>query len=177
MIVQTRPQLGQLAGLGEGATDSKLFYFPSDIAAAVEQTEGELRTLSGDVDRALADGRIDYDTLAAFNEFYNEWRAFADDLSWWAKMAGSTVSQCQVFRQRAAKWQQVLSAAGAQMAGQPITNLPSDKPSPWASSLRWVAIAAVVAAGAYGVSHVVGMVKPLIPARANPRRKRRRHRR
>jgi len=176
-MIITQQQMRGLAGLGDGASTSKLFYFPSDIAAAVAQTNGEMNSLSADFDAAFAGADSDSPESAAhnaFNSFYNEWREFADNLGWWAKMSGSTVSQCQSFRLRAADWRKKLVALGGSPSTPELQDLPTDQPSPWASTLKWVAGAAVAIAAIYGVSQVVGVTRAIVPLRSNPRRRRRR---
>ncbi len=171
-----------LRGLGDesGASTSKLIWWPNDIKALAKQTDTEIRSLAADYEQSSRTGAIDSDALASFNTFYNEWADYHDGLGFLNFLSGGTVGTLQSYRLRANGWRSALVSSGGRTSSPAPTNLPSDKPSELASALRWVAGAAIVVAGVYGVTQLVRVVRvasPLVPARANPRRKRRRRKR
>lgn len=178
-MILTPVPAADLAGLGDGAATSKLVWWPGDIRALAQQTDTEITSLSKDFDAAASEyGAISYDDLASFNTFYNEWRNYFDDeIGIFAYLTGSTVGTLQTYRQRAEQWRKRLVAAGARTSTPELPDLPTNKPSPWTSTLKWVSVAAIAVAAVYGVSKVVGVVGAITPARTNPRRRRRSPRR
>ena len=171
MIVSDMRGLAELGDAG-GASTSKLIWWPSDIKALASQTDTEIVSLASDYDRAGTDS----DTLAAFNTFYNEWVDYHADLGVFSYLSGGTVGTLQEYRLRASQWRDKLLSTGAQVSSPAPKGLPDPSTaSPWASSLRWVAGAAIAVAAVYGISQVVGIVRTVAPTplRANPRRRRR----
>lgn len=169
-----------LAALGAeegGASTSKWIWWPNDIKALAEQTDTEIWSLSRDFD-AFGGGAYDsesgeWNSLQSFNAFVSEWDAYYKGLGYLNYLSGGTVGTLQSYRLRANDWRNKLISFGGTPSTPAPPNLPTDKPSAFQTSMRWAAGAAIAVAVVYGVSKIVPLVQPLVPTRANPRRRRR----
>lgn len=162
----------ELANLGDEG--DPLIWWPGAIEDLVRQVYTQIENLKAAVEKKRS--LIDDDTYNSFASFYNEWRAYYDDMGWFAKYTGSTVDRVKLYKHRAEDWYNNLQQFGAVPAGPrpPITD---PEGFPWVKILT---IAAVVGVGAYALSKVTPVAKLLGSAtgvKKNPRRYRRRRRR
>jgi hypothetical protein len=161
-----------LAVEGLGEAGDPLIWWPGAIEDLVRQVDGEVDQLA----RAVSNERhrtgaaiIGNLTLDEFKAFYNEWKRYKDGLGWWGKMTGATVDRTRNYRKRAMDWRDKFVGLG-------VSTLVAPAPPAPKSGFPWVKTAFVlggIAVGAYAVSKLTDLGK-LLPARRNPRRRRRR---
>lgn len=124
------------------------FVTPGDVQARKDQVSAEIEAT--DVD-AVNCKTLDAGTLSGWNLFLVAWRQFYGDEPGFFN-AGAQGRQVADYVDQLAGWQTRLKAAGCTLTGAPLPAQPQDD---LASTIKVVAIAAAIAAGAYFAAPLV----------------------
>lgn len=151
-----------------GEEGDPLIWWPGAIEDLVRQTDGEIESLARAVDaeRQKSGRAVISDALyAEWRAFYNEWKAYREDLGFGSYLTGATVTRTRVYRDRSHDWRNTLLNQGTTTVVGPAPPTPKSG-YPW---VKVVVILASIAVGAYAVSKVSDFGK-LLKAK-NPRRR------
>lgn len=128
------------------------FVTPSDVQARKDQVNAEIEATDVDVINCKT---LDAGTLSAWNLFLVAWREFdADEPGFFS--AGAQGRQVADYVDQLAQWQARLKAAGCTLTAAPLPAQPQDDV---AGTIKTVAIAAAVVAGAFAAYEVVKTVR------------------
>jgi hypothetical protein len=124
------------------------FVTAGDVQARKDQVNAQIDSDDADVVNCA---RLDSGTVSAWNLFVSSWRAFyADEPSFWN--AGGQGRQVADYVDQLEKWEAKLKAAGCTVTAAPIPTQSGDATS---ATIKTVAIAAAVVAGAFAAVEVV----------------------
>lgn len=140
-------------GGGSGAIAGPFgFVTPSDVQARKDQVNAEVEATDVDVVNCKT---LDGGTISAWNLFLVAWREFyADEPGFFS--AGAQGRQVADYVDQLAQWQTRLKAAGCSLTAAPLPAQPQDDV---AGTIKTVAIAAAVVAGAVAAYEVVKTVR------------------